>query len=116
MFPALQTDFLPSEPQGSPDGTNSKKENKTTLFANAGDPGFDLSAGKIPWRRAWQPTPVLSPGESHGQRGRAGYSPRGGKEVDVTEPLTYFFSAAQSDHVTKFLATNGIMLNSKQSP
>ena len=31
--------------------------------------------GKIPWRRAWQPTPVFLPGESHGQRSLAGYSP-----------------------------------------
>ena len=23
---------------------------------------------KIPWRRAWHPTPVFLPGESHGQR------------------------------------------------
>ena len=30
---------------------------------------------KIPWRRAWQPTPVFLPGESHGQRSLAGYSP-----------------------------------------
>ena len=30
--------------------------------------GLDPSVGKIPWRRAWQPTPVLLPGESHGQR------------------------------------------------
>ena len=29
---------------------------------------------KIPWRRAWQPTPVFMPGESHGQRSLAGYS------------------------------------------
>ena len=29
--------------------------------------------GKIPWRRAWQPTPVFLPGESHGQRSLAGY-------------------------------------------
>ena len=28
-----------------------------------------------PWRRAWQPTPVFLPGESHGQRSVAGYSP-----------------------------------------
>ena len=28
------------------------------------------------WRRKGQPTPVLSPGESHGQRSLAGYSPR----------------------------------------
>ena len=28
--------------------------------------------GKIPWRRAWQPTPVFLPRESHGQRSLAG--------------------------------------------
>ena len=27
-------------------------------------PGFNLWVGKIPWRRAWQPTPVFLPGES----------------------------------------------------
>ena len=27
-------------------------------------PGFSLWVGKIPWRRAWQPTPVFLPGES----------------------------------------------------
>ena len=31
-------------------------------------PGFDLWIRKTPWRRAWQPTPVFQPGESHGQR------------------------------------------------
>ena len=34
-------------------------------------------------RRQWQPTPVLLPGESHGQRSLAGYSPRGHKELDT---------------------------------
>ena len=29
---------------------------------------------KIPWRRAWQPTPIFLPGESHGQRSLVGYS------------------------------------------
>ena len=29
---------------------------------------FDPCAGKIPWRRAWQPTPVFLPGQSHRQR------------------------------------------------
>ena len=33
--------------------------------------------GKISWRREWQSTPVFLPGESHGQRSLAGYSPRG---------------------------------------
>ena len=37
------------------------------------------------WRRAWQPTPVFLPGESHGQRSLAGCSPWGGKESDTTE-------------------------------
>ena len=32
---------------------------------------------KIPWRREWLPTPVFLPGESHGQRSLAGYSPWG---------------------------------------
>ena len=39
---------------------------------------------KIPWRRAWQPTLVFLPGESHGQS-LAGYSPWGHKESDTTE-------------------------------
>ena len=40
------------------------------------------------WRRAWQPTPVFLPGEFHGQRSLAGYSPRGHKELDTTEWLS----------------------------
>ena len=37
--------------------------------------GFIPWVGKIPWRRAWQPTPVFLPGGSHGQRSLVGYSP-----------------------------------------
>ena len=40
---------------------------------------------KIPWRRAWQPTPVFLPGESDGQRSLADYSPWDHKELDTTE-------------------------------
>ena len=43
--------------------------------------GFGPWVEKIPWRRKWQPTPVLLPGESHGQRSLAGYSPWGRKRV-----------------------------------
>ena len=46
--------------------------------------GFDPWVRKIPWR-AWQPTPAFLPGESHGQRSLAGYSPQGRKESDTTE-------------------------------
>jgi len=41
---------------------------------NAGD--MD-SVRKIPWRRKWQPTPVLLPGKSDGQRNLVGCSPWG---------------------------------------
>ena len=51
-------------------------------------PGFDPWVGKIPWRRAWQPTPVFLPGEFHGQRSLVGCSPRGYKESDATERLS----------------------------
>ena len=50
--------------------------------------------GKIPWRRAWQFTPVFLPGESHGQRNLAGCSPWGRKKSDTTEQL----STAQSTY------------------
>ena len=52
--------------------------------SNAGDlgsiPGFDLWVRKIPWRRKWQPTPVFSPGESHGWKSSGGYHSWGHKE------------------------------------
>ena len=55
--------------------------------AKAGDTGDmgSIRVGKIPWRRAWQSTPVFLPGESHGQRSLAGYSPCGHKESDMTK-------------------------------
>ena len=45
----------------------------------------DPWVGNNPWRRAWQPTLVFLPGESHGQRSLVGYSPWGHKESDTTE-------------------------------
>ena len=38
---------------------------------------------------ATQPTPVLLPRESHGQRSLIGYSPWGRKESDTTERLHF---------------------------
>ena len=54
--------------------------------ANAGDSrdnGFNLWAGKIHWRRKWQPTSVFLSGKSHGERSLAGCSPRGHKDSDT---------------------------------
>ena len=61
-----------------------------------GRPGFDPWVGEIPWRRAWQLTPVFLPGESHGQRSLAGYSPQGHKESDMTEQVSTSFYYAHS--------------------
>ena len=41
---------------------------------------FDFWVEKILWRRAWQPSPVFLPGESHGQRSWAGYGLRVGHD------------------------------------
>ena len=49
------------------------------LPVNAGDIGSLPWSGRAAWRRAWQPTPVLLPGEPHGQMNLAGYSPGGHK-------------------------------------
>ena len=46
---------------------------------------FNLWVGKIPWRRAWQPTLVFLPGESHGQKSLVGFSLCGCKESDMAE-------------------------------
>ena len=40
--------------------------------------------GKIPWRRKWHPTPILLPGESHGNRSLEGYCPWDRKESGTT--------------------------------
>ena len=48
-------------------------------------PRYNPWIRKILWGRAWKPTPVFSPGESHGQRSLVGYSPQGCKESDTTE-------------------------------
>ena len=50
-------------------------------------PGFDPRVRKIPWRRTWHPTPVFLPGEAHGRRSLAGYSPWGRKESGTAEVI-----------------------------
>ena len=72
------TDFL-----GVPGGTSGKEP--ACQFRRLRDVGSILGWGRFPWREKWQPTPVFWPGESHGQRNLAGYSPWGCKELDMTE-------------------------------
>ena len=54
--------------------------------------GLIPGVGKMPWRRKWQPTPVLLPGEFHGQRSLVGYRPWGRKETQLsTHSFKTFF-------------------------
>ena len=50
---------------------------------------FDLQVRKIPWRRKWQPTPVLLPRKFHGWRSLVGYSPWGRKSRTQLSDFTY---------------------------
>ena len=54
-------------------------------LASAGDKrcGFDPWVWKIPWKGAWQPTPVFLPGEFQGQSSLVGYGPCGHKETQL---------------------------------
>ena len=47
--------------------------------------GFDPWVRKIPWRRKWQPISAFLPEKSHGHRSLVGYSPKGYKELNMTE-------------------------------
>ena len=69
--------------------------------------GFSLWVRKIPCSKKWQPTPVLLPGRSHGQRSLGGCSLWGLKESDTTNGL----SAAQ--YTNK--GTYEVMLGNVQS-
>ena len=72
-----------SQRKGFPGG-NSGKES-ICLGSRLKRCGFSPWVGKIPWRRAWQHTPVFLPGESHGQRSLVGHDLSGHKESDMTE-------------------------------
>ena len=80
---------------GFPGGTSGKEPACQCRRHNT--PRFNPWVGKIPWRRAQQPTPVFLPGEFHGQRSLMGYSPQGCKESDTMERTqhTHTLQAAQ---------------------
>ena len=60
--------------------------------ANAGEAGNECIVpgfGKIPWQRAWEPSSVFLPGEFHGQRSLASYSPWRCQELDMIDLDTH---------------------------
>ena len=73
---------LHSQEKGLPQWLNSKGST-----CNAGDLG--LIPG--PCIRVWEPTPEFLPGESHGQRSLAGYSPWGYKESGRTKATEHTY-------------------------
>ena len=60
--------------------------------------GFRPWVEKIPWRRKWQPTPVLLPRESHVQRNLAGCSLWGHKESDTIERTCTIQNRSVTNH------------------
>ena len=78
---------------GFPGGTSDKEP--ACQFQRHKRCEFDSWVAKIPWRRAWQPTPVFLPGESHGQKSLVGYSPWGLKESDMSEQPSTHMHARQ---------------------
>ena len=73
------------DPREKKVGTNPRSSQRVGLQHER--PGFHPRARKIPWRRAWQPTPEFLSGESHGQRSLAGYQSLGSQR-NTTERLT----------------------------
>ena len=61
--------------------------------SNAGAAG-DVCSIPGSWRRAWQPTPVLLPGDSHGQRSLVGYNPQGHRVRQDWNDLAHTHSGA----------------------
>ena len=49
------------------------------------DAGFNPWVGKIPWRRAWQPTLIVLPGTSYRQRRAWRAAVQRVAELDATE-------------------------------
>ena len=67
---------------------------------------FDPWVRRIPPKETWQPTPVIMPGKSHGQRSLAGCSPWGCKEWHTIEQLTLTYLVLNELLVSRFNIKN----------
>ena len=72
---------------GFPGGSDGKE-----FACNKEDLGLIPGLGRSPGEGYGNPTPVFSPGESHGQRSLAGYSLWGHKQLDVIEATEHIHS------------------------
>ena len=79
--------FGPAQaPWGFPGGSEGK-----VSASNVGDLGSIPGSGRSPGEGNGNLTPVFLPGDSHGQRSLAGYSPWGRKESNMSN--FHFFSS-----------------------
>ena len=86
--------------KGFPGGSDGKEST-----CNAGDPGLIHGSGRPSQRRKWQPTPVLLPGISHGQRSLEGYSPWGSHRVGHDWVTNTLYLYNRISMVTEIIAT-----------
>ena len=102
---SVRTHCLALEPNPGFPRWHSGKESAFQFRRHKGS-SFDTWVRKIHWRRKWQPTPVLLPGESYGQRNLEGCSPWTRKELDTTE---YARKATTQDPVLSFYSSKILM-------
>ena len=77
-------------------------------------PGFNAWVGKIPWRRAWKPTPIFLPGEFQGQRSLADWGPWGHKRSQSWTWLNTAFNIDQEFCIWLTSWTTLTMLNNEK--
>ena len=87
-------------------------KNQSASVGDIRDMRIDPWVRKIPWRRAWQPTLVLLPGELHGQRSLAGYSPCGCKELDMAEMTLHTCTHLLIGTYASSISFHGLMAHS----
>ena len=77
---------------------------RLSVCLQCGRPGFNPWVRKIPWRKKWQPTPVLLPRKSHGRRSLVQATVHGVAKSrtwlsDFTHTLPLLYKAYRFDYV-----------------
>ena len=85
----------------SPVNTGAQTVNNLSAVQESQGPSLHQDG---PLEKAWQPTPVFLPGESHGQRSLEGCSAWGCKESDTTEWLSLTCHLKEKFEIWLYLA------------
>ena len=88
----------------------------TCNIGDARDVDLTFGSGKLPQRRAWQPSPVFFLGKLYGQRSPVGYGPWGCWDLDIAMWLNWTELKIYSSNVTKtlYFLTNTSLAPSNQ--